>query len=150
MKPFKRLRQPKIGTLVAANRAQYLIMNKALTIVLLLFIYSGAIAQVVGRVDKKTKEFSIAPDQKANYSLIGYQLPSPTTKHLICFSSNENMVREESGKCLLGAYFDTDRMKVGDKILYLGNYGKFAKMNFVTGTGKKMLFYIDRSCFVIK
>ncbi|HVU57610.1 MAG TPA: hypothetical protein VHD83_21250 [Puia sp.] len=125
-------------------------MSKALTIVLLLLVSYCAIGQVVGRVDKKTKEFSIAPDQKANYSVIGYQLPSPVTKHLICFSSNENMVREESGKCLLGAYFDTDRMKQGDKIVYLGNYGQFAKMNYVTNSGKKILFYISKSCFVIK
>jgi len=126
-------------------------MNKALTFSLLLFISTGAMAQVIGKVDKKTKEFSIAPDQKADYSLIGYQLPNTTTKHLICFSSNENMVREESGKCLLGAYFDTDRMKVGDKIIFLGNYGKlWVKMSYVSGAGNKMLFYLSKTGLVIK
>jgi len=128
-----------------------LIMNKALTLSLLLFISSGAIAQVIGKVDKKTKEFSIAPDQKANYSIIGYQLPSTVTKHLICFSSNENMVREEAGKCVLGAYFDTEKIKVGDKIVFVGNYGKvFYKMSYVSGAGNKMLFYIARKDIVLK
>ena len=128
-----------------------LIMSKTLTLSLLLFISSGAIAQVIGKVDKKTKEFSIAPDQKAEYSLIGYQLPSTVAKHLICFSSSENMVREESGKCLLGAYFDTDRMKVGDKILFMGYYGKlFAKMTYVSGMGNKMVFYLSRTGLIIK
>ena len=126
-------------------------MNKALTLSLLLFISSGAIAQVIGKVDKKTKEFSIAPDQKTSYSIIGYQLPNTSTKHLICFSSNENMVREESGKYMLGAYFDTDRIKVGDKIIFLGNYGKvFYKMSYVSGAGNKMVFYITRAGLVIK
>ena len=126
-------------------------MNKALTLSLLLFISSGAIAQVIGKVDKKTKEFSIAPDQKVEYSIIGYQFPNPSTKHLICFSSNENMVREESGKCMLGAYFDTDRMKVGDKIIFMGNYGKvYYKMNYVSGAGNKMIFYLPRTGIIIK
>ena len=126
-------------------------MSKSLALSLLLFISSGAIAQVVGKVDKKTKEFSIAPDQKAEYSLIGYQFPSTATKHLICFSSSENMVREESGKCLLGAYFDTDRMKVGDKILFMGYYGKlFVKMTYVSGASNKMIFYLSRTGLIIK
>jgi hypothetical protein len=128
-----------------------LIMNKALTLSLLLFISSGVTAQVIGKVDKKTKEFSIAPDQKVSYSIIGYQLPSTATKHMICFSSNENMVREESGKCLLGSYFDTERIKVGDKIIFLGNYGKvFYKMSYVSGAGSKMVFYIPRTGIVLK
>jgi hypothetical protein len=128
-----------------------LIMNKALTLSLLLFISSGAIAQVIGKVDKKTKEFSIAPDQKVSYSIIGYQLPSTATKHMICFSSNENMVREESGKCLLGSYFDTEKIKVGDKIIFLGNYGKvFYKMSYVSRAGAKMVFYIPTTGIVLK
>jgi hypothetical protein len=125
-------------------------MNKALTIILLLLISSGAIAQVVGRVNKKTKEFTIAPDQKAEYSITGYQFANATTKHMICFSSHESMVREESAKCLLGAYFDTDQMKVGDKIVYLGMAGKFGKMNFIPNNGKSILFYIPSSSYVIK
>ena len=126
-------------------------MTKALTFVVLLLIsFSGAIAQVVGRVDSKTKEFTIASDQKSEFSIIGYQFPNAATKHLICFSSNENMVREESAKCVLGAYFDTYKMKPTDKIVYLGMAGKFGKMNYVLGNGKTMIFYIPRSFYVIK
>jgi hypothetical protein len=125
-------------------------MTKILTFILLLAISSTAIAQTIGRVNKKTKEFTIAPDQKANYTVFGYQYPNNTTKQLICFSSSENMVREESGKCMLGAYFDTDRLKVGDKILYVGVAGSFARMKYVTGTGKSMFFYMPKSSFVIK
>jgi len=60
------------------------------------------------------------------------------------------MVREESGKCMLGAYFDTDKLKVGDKIRYLGVAGKFGKMSYISGTGKNMLFYLPKSSFAIK
>jgi hypothetical protein len=125
-------------------------MAKILTFFLLLLISYGAIGQVIGRVNKKTKEFTVAPDQKENYTVFGYQYPNNSTKQLICFSSSENMVREESGKCLLGAYFDTDRLKVGDKILYVGVAGTFARMKYVTGSGKSILFYIPKSSFVIK
>jgi len=125
-------------------------MTKILTFFLLLAISSTAIGQTIGRVNKKTKEFTVAADQKAEYTIFGYQYPNATTKKMICFSSSENMVREESPKCLLGAYFDTDRMKVGDKILYVGVAGTFARMKYVSGTGKSMLFYIPKSSFVIK
>jgi hypothetical protein len=126
-------------------------MNKALTLSLLLLISSCTFAQVIGKVDKKTKEFYISADQKSNYSIIGYQLPNTSTKHLICFSSNENMVREEAGKCVLGAYFDTDKLKVGDKIVFLGNYGKvYYKMSYVSGAGNKMVFYLPRTGIVMK
>jgi len=125
-------------------------MNKALTLSLLLFISSGAFAQVIGKIDKKTKEFSIAPDQKVDYTLIGYQLPSTATKHIICFSSNENTVRAESGS-VLGAYFDTQKIKFGDKIIFLGNYGKiFIKLSYVSAAGNKMVFYLSRTGLVIK
>ena len=125
-------------------------MTKILSFVCMLLISYSAIGQPIGRVDKKTKVFTILPDQKANYTVFGYQYPNATTKAMICFSSSENMVREESGKCPLGAYFDTDKIKVGDKIVYVGPAGTFAKMKYVTATGKSMLFYIPKSNFVIK
>jgi hypothetical protein len=125
-------------------------MNKILSFVLFLLVTSSAIGQVVGRVDKKTKEFSIAPDQKSNYTILGYQYPNATTRKMICFSSNVNTMQDNVSKCLLGSYFDTDKMKVGDKIYYLGVAGSFAKMNYVTGGGKKILFYLPKSSFAIK
>jgi hypothetical protein len=144
----------KFGILVAApnliDHFQYLIMSKALTFVLLLLISYGATSQVVGRVNPKTKEFSIAPDQKVDFTVMGYQFPNTTTKTMICFSSSESMVREEGPKCLLGAYFDTERMKPGDKILYVGVAGKFARMKYVAYTGQSAIFYIPKSSFVIK
>jgi hypothetical protein len=125
-------------------------MNKILSFILFLLVTSTAIGQVVGRVDKKTKEFSVAPDQKVNYTVLGYQYPNNTTRKMICFSSNVNTVLDNQSKCLLGSYFDTDKMKVGDKIIYLGAAGSFAKMNFISGSGKKILFYLPKSSFAIK
>ncbi|MBN9383008.1 MAG: hypothetical protein J0H74_19785 [Chitinophagaceae bacterium] len=125
-------------------------MTKILSVVLFLVISFSAIGQTIGRVNKKTKEFTVAADQKAAYTVFGYQYPNITTKKVICFSSSENMVREENPKCLLGAYFDTDKMKVGDKILYVGVAGSFARMKYVTGSGKSMLFYLPKSSFAIK
>jgi hypothetical protein len=125
-------------------------MAKILSFFLLLAVSFSAVGQTIGRVNKKTKEFTIAADQKAQYTVYGYQYPNATTKKVICFSSSENMVREESGKCMLGAYFDTDKLKVGDKIRYMGVAGSFGKMSYLTGSGKSMLFYLPKSSFLIK
>ena len=125
-------------------------MNKILSFILLLLVTSSAIGQVAGRVDKKTKEFSVASDQKMSYTVFGYQYPNNTTKKMICFSSNVNTVQDSFNKCLLGSYFDTDKMKVGDKIVYLGPAGSFGKMNYVSGGGKKIIFYLPKSSFAIK
>lgn len=125
-------------------------MSKMLVFSVLLFLASGAMAQVVAKVDKKTKEFTIEPDQKTSFSIIGYQYPNTTTKTLICFSSSEDVVRANSSKCPLGSYFDTHKMNVNDKIVYLGPVGAFAKMSYISGNGTKTLFYITKSFFVIK
>jgi len=117
---------------------------------LLLLVTSGAIGQVVGTVDKKTKEFFIPADQKIGYTVFGYQFANNTTKRMICFSSDVNIMQDSYSKCPLGSYFDTNKMKVGDRIFYLGGVGAFAKMNFVSGDGKKTLFYLPKGCFKIK
>lgn len=125
-------------------------MNKIFSFILLLLVSSGAIAQVVGRVDKKTKEFTVAADQKIEYRVFGYQYANNTTQKMICFSSHNTDVADNYSRCPLGSYFDTDRMKPGDKITYLGSVGTFAKMNFIAGTGNKTIFYLPKSSFVIK
>jgi hypothetical protein len=117
---------------------------------LLLLVTSSAIGQVIGRVDKKTKEFSVAPDQKMDYRVYGYQYANITTRKMICFSSHDADVRDNYSRCPLGSYFDTDKLKVGDKIVYMGPNGSFAKMSFIAGTGQKTLFYLPKSSFIIK
>jgi hypothetical protein len=107
-------------------------------------------AQPPGHVDKKTKEFIVPPNQKADFSIIGYQFANLTTKKMICFSSNSSLVRENDHDCPLGAYFDTNHLKEGDLIYYLGTAGSFAKMNFVHGNGTKTIFYIPKNSFTIK
>jgi len=123
-------------------------MNKILSLILFLLVASGAIGQVIGRVDKKTKEFSVPADLKIEYTIYGYEFANNTTRKMICFSSNVNSVRGST--CPLGAYFDTYTMKPGDKILYLGPVGPFARMSFVSGDGKKKLFYLPKTSFTIK
>jgi hypothetical protein len=125
-------------------------MNKLLSIILFLLVASSSIGQVIGVVDKKTKEFSVAPDLKMEYRVFGYQYPNNTTRKMICFSSNANDVKDNYSRCPLGSYFDTDKMKVGDKIFYLGGAGSFGKLNFVSGSGNKTIFYLLKSSFTIK
>jgi hypothetical protein len=125
-------------------------MNKILSFILLLLVASGAIGQVIGRVDKKTKEFSVASNQQGDYRVFGYQYANNTTKKMICFSSRVADVKDNFNGCPLGAYFDTDKMKVGDKIVYLGGLGTFGKMNFISASGKKTLFYLPKTSFAIK
>jgi hypothetical protein len=124
-------------------------MNKLLVFCLLLLISSPCFAQVVGRVDKKTKEFSIASGQKVDYMVFGFQFANATTQKLICFASNEN-VEKANSTLPLGSYFDTERLPPGAKIMYLGMVGTFGKMNFITGGGKVIVFYMPKTSYVIK
>jgi hypothetical protein len=125
-------------------------MTKILSFILILLFASSAHGQVIGRVDKKTKEFTVAPDQKMDYRVFGYQFANNTTQKMICFSSHEADVRDNYNRCPLGSYFDTDRLKLGDKINYLGGIGSFGKMNFTSASGKKTIFYLPKSSFAIK
>jgi len=95
-------------------------------------------------------QFTIAPGQKIEYEVFGYQYANLVARKILCFSSNTNTVQNWSLKCPLGAYFDTEKMKAGDKIYYLGVADTFARMNYVSGNGKKMIFYLPKSCFAIK
>jgi hypothetical protein len=124
-------------------------MNKIAVIALLLLFSSGCFAQIVAKVDKKTKEFSIASGQKVTYMVFGYQYANPTAPKVICFASSEDVERANQN-LMLGSYFDTDRMPAGDQITYLGMAGKFGKMRFTTGAGKVVIFYIPKTSYVIK
>ncbi|HET7003489.1 MAG TPA: hypothetical protein VFI33_19335 [Puia sp.] len=127
-------------------------MNKIMMLLFLLTISIHGNSQMKAQIDKKSKEFTINPgsDPKAEYKIFGYQFPNATTKLMICFSSYRYDVTENVNKCPLGAYFDSGRMKEGDRILYLGNVGSFGKMSFISATGTKTLFYIPKDKFVIK
>jgi hypothetical protein len=124
-------------------------MNKLLAFGLSLLISSGCFAQVVGRVDKKTKEFSIAPGQKVDYMVFGFRFANATTQKLICFASNDNVERANSA-LPLGSYFDTDRLPPGARIKYMGMAGTFGRMNFVAGDGKVTVFYLPKASYAIK
>jgi hypothetical protein len=123
-------------------------MNKLISLTVWLLMSVACFAQSVGKIDRKTKEFSIAPNQKTDYTIYGYQFANATTQKMICFASNQDVVRANAND-KLGAYFDTFRIPPGAKILYLGVAGAFAKMNFVAGDGKKTIFYIPKTSFVM-
>jgi hypothetical protein len=127
-------------------------MNKIILLLSLLTFSFQGYSQLKAQIDKKSKEFTINPsaDPKAEYKIFGYQYPNSSTKLMICFSSYRYDVTENVNKCPLGAYFDSGRMKEGDRIVYLGNVGTFGKMNFISANGQKTLFYIPKSTFVIK
>jgi hypothetical protein len=125
-------------------------MNKFLSLILFVLIAFFAEGQAPGIVDKKTKEFSVSANQKMDYRVFGYQFANITTQKMICFSSHDTDVRANFSRCPLGSYYDTEKMKLGDKIIYLGGVGSFAKMNFIAGNGKKTIFYLPKSSFKIK
>ena len=102
------------------------------------------------KVDKKTKEFIIPSDTKAEFRFYGYQFPNESTKKMICFSSDRYDVAGNIANCPLGSYFNTGGMKEGDRIVYLGKVGNYGKMNYISGSGKKTLIYIPSNSFTIK
>ena len=126
------------------------LMNKLLSFFLFLIVSSNVIGQTAGRVDKKTKEFFIASNPKAEFRIYGYQYPNISTQKMICFSTYTYDVSDNLCKCKLGSYFNTGFLKEGDRIVYLGAVGSFGKMNYITGSGQKTLFYLPKSSYVIK
>src|SRR6186713_720966 len=108
-------------------------MKQALTLMLILLVTSSAIGQTIGIVDKKTKEFYIPADQKISYTVFGYRYANITTQKMICFASDVNVMMANNNTCALGSFFDTDKFKAGDKIMYQGTVGTFGKMIYVTG-----------------
>ncbi len=125
-------------------------MKKILSIILLLAALTRVSGQTVAHVDKKTKEFFIPTGTKAQFRTFGYEFPNVSTRKMICFSSYTGDVGANMYNCPLGSYFDTSLMKEGDRILYLGPAGSFSKMNYITGTGKKTVFYFPKGSFILK
>ncbi len=125
-------------------------MNKIYPLILLMLLATVAMGQAIGRVDKRTKEFYIISDLKVDYRVFGYQLATEEAQKMICFSSHAGDVAANYNNCPLGSYYDTGKMKVGDKIVYLGPYGSFGKMMYVAGSGKKTIFYFPKTSFLIK
>jgi hypothetical protein len=125
-------------------------MKRTIFVFLLLLFSSAAMSQVIGKVDKRTKEFFIPSNFKGEYRVFGYMYPRDNTPKMICFSSHDGDVRANSNNCPLGSYYDTGRMKIGDNISYAGMLGNFGKMIYVSSTGKKTVFYLPKSSFVIK
>ena len=125
-------------------------MTKIIFSIAFMLVTFNSIGQVIGTVDKRTKEFTVPANQKIDYQYFGYQLAVNTSRKMICFSSHEGDVRSNYSQCPLGSFFDTDKIPNGDKILYLGVVGPFAKMNYVGYDGKKTIFFIPKTCFTMK
>ena len=129
-------------------------MKKILTFFLFLGISSAALSQnaatTVAHVDKKTKEFFVTSNPKAEYKIFGYEYPNITTKKMVCFSSYTYDVGDNLNKCPLGSYFDSGKMKEGDRITYIGKAGSFSKMMYTSGSGKKTIFYFPKGSFTLK
>jgi len=133
-------------------------MIRILSFFLFLSISSAAISQnatqtgalTVAHVDKKTKEFFVTSNPKAEYKIFGYEYPNITTRKMVCFSSYTYDVGDNLNNCPLGSYFDSGKMKEGDRITYVGKAGSFSKMMFTSGSGKKTIFYFPKGSFTIK
>jgi hypothetical protein len=125
-------------------------MNRLLFSILFLLITSAVSAQVIGRVVKKTKEFYVPSDLKIEYRVFGYEMPNATSQKMICFSSYRGDVNDNYNKCPLGSYYDTGRMHPGDKISFIKEVNGFARMLYVTATGKKSIFYLPRNAYEVK
>jgi hypothetical protein len=125
-------------------------MKKTFSILFSLIFAIGVMAQPIGRIDKKTKEFYIPSDLKMDYQVFGYQVANNASQKMICFSSHIGDVKDNYNRCTLGSYIDTGKMRPGDKISYLGKIGTFGKMLFVSRSGKKTIFYLPKSSFALK
>jgi|GEM_PF-2476113 len=103
-----------------------------------------------GKVDKASKEFYIPAESKGPFRFYGYEFPNISTRKMICFSTNTGDVAANIANCPLGSYYNTNSLRQGDRIVWLGKAGSFARMNYITGDGKKTIFYLQNSSFAMK
>jgi hypothetical protein len=125
-------------------------MSKFFISGLFVLLITAVGAQPIGHVVKKTKEFYISSDAKGDYRFFGYEFPDNNSQKMICFSSYRGDVNDNANKCPLGSYYDTGRMKPGDKINYITEVKGFGKMLYISATGKKAIFYLLKSSYSIK
>ena len=135
-------------------RFYQIIMNRIFFSFVFLIISSVAISQsatpTVAHVDKKTKEFFVSSNPKAEFKIFGYEYPNVTTRKMICFSSYTYDVGANINNCPLGSYFDSGKMKEGDRIRLFRQSRSFSKMMFTSGSGKKTIFYFPKGSFTLK
>jgi len=124
--------------------------KRLICLILILACLGSTQAQTPGKVDKKTKEFFIPSNSKMEFRIYGYQFPNESTKKMICFSSNRYDVAANIANCPLGSYFNTGLLKEGDRIIYLSKVGNYGKMYYISGSGKKTVFYMPKTAFTIK
>lgn len=120
---------------------------KLLGWLLLLFCYAG-FSQIKGHIDHQTKEFYLQANIRLDHKFFGYAEPAITSVKLICFSIFTNDVKDNPHKCSLGAFYETNGLSAGDKIIYLVNVGRFAKMKFIAANGIETIFYFQRNKIV--
>lgn len=109
-----------------------------------LLLSMASFGQTKGYIDKKTKEFWLTANIRADHKIFGYSSPSVSSKKLILFSVFTSDVKDNPYQCPLGAYYQTSDLKNGDKIIYKAAAGKFYKMEFIPPTGASTYFYFEK------
>lgn len=103
-------------------------MKRKILFAFLLPLSFKIFAQTKGHIDKETKEFYLRADIKKEHKFFGYSMPTKKSTRLICFSVFTNDVKDNPFKCLLGAYYESNNILNGDKIIYSATTGQFITM----------------------
>lgn len=117
-------------------------MKKNITYLLLLLMPAlKGTAQTKGFINPETKEFILRGNISDSYTIYGYSSPDHKSEKLIKFSLSTSPVKS-TAVYKLGSYHETTSLNSGDRIIFIGNKGDFAELNFITANNSVTTFFI--------
>ena len=98
-----------------------------------------------GHVDPKTNEYAFTASLVDQYMFYGYAEPNKRSKKLIMFSTYPtNINTNKLYTYPIGAFNETTGIKDGEKIIYTGSTGHYARMKYIDANNKETVFYIGK------
>jgi len=86
-------------------------------------------------ISKRDSILHVYSNIRADYRIIGYELPDTSTRKMVLFSVFTSDVKDNPFNCIYGSYYDTAQ---GDELVikYTGEWGSFIKAT-ISGSSKK-------------
>lgn len=93
---------------------------------------------------KRDSSFHVYNNIRADYRIIGYELPDTNAVKMILFSVFTSDVKDNPFQCPYGSYYDSAQ---GDELVikYTGMQGSFIKAKIVGGSKKPVTVYFEKT-----
>ncbi len=94
-------------------------------------------------INKSDSSFTVYNNIRADYRIIGYQLPDTSSKKMVLFSVFTADVENNPGRCPYGSYYGSPG-KEDLEIKYIGDQGNFVKAFINNAKGESATIYFPK------